>query len=129
MLADVFSILLPDGRFQADAGLHKVRNQTVRLGFLDQLLGFDRIGVPRKRDGCDEYILRRPDAFVPLDLRRRRTLDIRLPGTGDDSLGSLCPLDQCVIRVDLAVDFHTAGFPHKSAAFSTGPDSDGPSTR
>ena len=46
-----FNILLSDGWLQAHSGLHGVGNQTVRLGFLDQLLGFGRIGVRRKRDG------------------------------------------------------------------------------
>jgi hypothetical protein len=46
-----FSILLSDSRFQADFRLHAVRNQTVRLGFLDQFLGFPCISVRRERDG------------------------------------------------------------------------------
>jgi hypothetical protein len=45
MLAEFFSILLPNGRFQADSRLHGVGNQAVCLGFLDQFLGFGRIGV------------------------------------------------------------------------------------
>ncbi len=45
------SILLPDGRFQDDLRLHGIGNQTVRLGFLDQLLGFGRISARRKRNG------------------------------------------------------------------------------
>jgi len=152
-----FSIPLPDGRFQADSGLHGVGNQTVRLGFLDQLLGFVRISARRERDGglqrngrelklpidqfqppfghtlvrgkgqtCslrhrqerrhqtdvggrDEYILRRPDAFVSLELRRRRNLDIRFTGTGDDSLALLCPFDCGVIPVRLRPCLHDWG--------------------
>ena len=42
---------LPDSRLQAHFRLHGVGNQTVRLGFLDQLLGFGHIGIHRERDG------------------------------------------------------------------------------